>query len=111
MGSEQVRGLGGGSIGSHLRLVGDRVRLGQSKPSTALDRRSNISAASFRAPDTNHARYGPPNPTESLFLAIRQLLHPMENEGFVYFQAIGVVTAPESADSLIAQPIRPKKPV
>jgi hypothetical protein len=35
----------------------------------------------------------------------------MENEGFVYFQAIGVVTAPEYADSLIAQPTRPKKPV
>ena len=54
---------------------------------------------------------GPPHPAESLFLAIRQLLHPLRNDGFVYFQTIGGVTAPQYAESLIAQPTRPKKPV
>jgi hypothetical protein len=56
-------------------------------------------------------RTKPPNPADSLFLSIRQLLHPLEHEGFVCLQTIGVVTAPEYADSLIAQPTRPKKPV
>jgi len=56
-------------------------------------------------------RTKPPHPAESVFLSIRQLRHPLENDAFVYLQTLGVVTAPEYADSLIAQPTRPKKPV
>ena len=56
-------------------------------------------------------RTKPPHPAESVFLSIRQLRHPLENDALVYLQTLGVVTAPEYADSLIAQPTRPKKPV
>ena len=56
-------------------------------------------------------RTKPPNPADSLFPLIHQPLHPAENDGFVYFQTIGVVTAPEYAHCLIAQPTREKEPV